>query len=87
MTNKEFQELIDNQPVFALSCVSASISKLNEENFDLQDKVYKLEDEIERLNQIRKEVKKLLKEDYFEDGSFENEDKVFELLDLGADKE
>ena len=41
MTNKEFQELIDNQPVFALSCVSASISKLNEENFDLQDRIDK----------------------------------------------
>lgn len=53
----------------------------------LKFKVQELEYENERLNNIIKEVKKLLKEDYFEDGSFENEDKVYELLDLGDDKE
>ena len=49
MNNKEFQELIDNQLIWTLHCVMASVSKLNEENFDLQDKVYKLEEEIKRL--------------------------------------
>ena len=53
----------------------------------LKFKVKELEYENERLNNIIRKVKKLLKEDYFEDGSFENEDKVYELLNLGADKE
>lgn len=37
--------------------------------------------EIERLENIIKEVRELLKNDYFEDGSFTNYYKVFELLD------
>lgn len=39
--------------------------------------------EIERLKSIIKEVRELLKNDYYEDGSFQNEEKVFELLDKG----
>ena len=45
------------------------------------DELVEQDREIERLNNIIKEVRELLKNDYFEDGSFENEDKVFELLD------
>lgn len=46
-----------------------------------------LEKENKRLNNIIKEVRELLKNDYFEDGSFTNYKKVFELLDKGSDKE
>ena len=48
-----------------------------EEALDNQNK------EIERLHSIIKEVRELLKNDYFEDGSFTNYKKVFELLDKG----
>lgn len=36
---------------------------------------------VEELESIIKEVRELLKNDYFEDGSFTTEKKVFELLD------
>lgn len=39
--------------------------------------------ELQRTNNIIKEVRELLKNDYFEDGSFTNYKKVFELLDKG----
>ena len=39
------------------------------------------EEKIRRLHSIIKEVRELLKSDYFEDGSFTTEKKVFELLD------
>lgn len=43
---------------------------------------------VEELESIIKEVRKLLKNDYFEDGSFNNYEKVFELLDkVEGDKE
>ena len=42
-----------------------------------------LHKEIERLHSIIKEVRELLENDYFEDGSFNNYKKVFELLDKG----
>lgn len=38
-------------------------------------------EEMKRLENIIKEVRELLKNDYFEDGSFNNYKKVFELLD------
>ena len=41
--------------------------------------------EIERLHSIIKEVRELLKNDYFEDGSFTSHKKVFELLDKGEE--
>lgn len=42
-------------------------------------------EETKRLHSIIKEVRELLENDYFEDGSFENYYKVFALL--GSDKE
>lgn len=46
-----------------------------------------LKQEIERLNSIIKEARELLKNDYFEDGSFTTEKRVFELLDKVEEKE
>ena len=40
-------------------------------------------EENEKLHSIIKEVRELLKNDYFEDGSFTSQEKVFELLDKG----
>ena len=40
-------------------------------------------DDYKKLKNIIKEVRELLKNDYFEDGSFTNHEKVFELLDKG----
>lgn len=40
-------------------------------------------DDYKKLKNIIKEVRELLKNDYFEDGSFTNYKKVFELLDKG----
>ena len=42
---------------------------------------YKLEEQLQQKENIIKEVRELLKNDYFEDGSFTNQEKVFELLD------
>lgn len=50
-------------------------------NHELMALNIKYEEEIERLHSIIKEVRELLKNDYFEDGSFNNYYKVFELLD------
>lgn len=48
-------------------------------NYD--KKLMEANKEIERLHTIIKEVRELLKNDYFEDGSFTNQEKVFELLE------
>lgn len=42
-----------------------------------------LQEQLQQKENIIKEVRELLKNDYFEDGSFNNEYKVFELLDKG----
>ena len=44
-------------------------------------------EEVMRLYSIIKEVRELLKNDYFEDGSFTTEKRVFELLDKVEEKE
>lgn len=48
---------------------------------NLLSRIATLEWEIERLHFIIKEVRELLKNDYFEDGSFTSQEKVFEILD------
>lgn len=48
---------------------------------DLLSRIATLEYEVERLHSIIKEVRELLKNDYFEDGSFTSQEKVFEILD------
>ena len=45
--------------------------------------IAELHQEIDGLNNIIKEVRELLENDYFEDGSFTSQEKVFELLDRG----
>lgn len=50
---------------------------------ELEETIENTLKEIERLHSIIKEVRELLKNDYFEDGSFTSQEKVFELLDKG----
>lgn len=52
-----------------------------EENCVLSDLWCKSQEENKQLHTIIKEVRELLKNDYFEDGSFTSYKKVFELLD------
>lgn len=61
--------------------------ELAKENQRLGIKNISLKNKTKRLETIIKKVKELIENDYFEDGSFYNYDKVLTLLDMGVDKE
>ena len=46
-----------------------------------KNRIENLNGKLQQKENIIKEVRELLKNDYFEDGSFKNEEKVFDLLD------
>lgn len=53
MTNKEIQELVDEQPVYILSCVSARVSKLYEQKWELENRIIKAIEYIENRYHIK----------------------------------
>lgn len=60
------------------------VNELRLNNFSakiLLDYITNLQNQLQQKENIIKEVRELLKNDYFEDGSFNNYKKVFELLD------
>ena len=74
------QEAINKYLNMIANDYNGELAKIFEEKYINKDK------EIERLNNIIKEVRELLKNDYFEDGSFTSQEKVFELLDKEKNK-
>lgn len=57
------------------------IERLNENNQAMQEEMTRTWKKLDEKEKIIKEVRELLKNDYFEDGSFNSYKKLFELLD------
>ena len=80
MTNKEIQELVDEQPVYILSCVSARVSKLYEQKWELENRI------IKAIEYIEENYTQYGEEDDFWSYRLINADNTLDIL-KGVDKE
>ena len=71
-----------------LKYLTKRVNFLEEQNNSIISHNIKLKSEVEELKENFKEIKRLIDEDYFEDGSFNNEYYVKEILNevLKGDK-